>query len=233
MPKTLSLLLILLTVLSTGLASAQESPAPDTTGAGDAVVTRVDTATVSPVVPSGATGGALIFPGDSVQVTIWKEADLSGKFQVDENGILTLPMLGPRSVTRTTAEQLRAQLVRDYSTQLNNPSVEVSVRRRVSVLGQVQNPGLYSVDPTMQLGDVVALAGGLAEDGTTKNIDVMRGNTVLYDNVDASTPAVPNLRSGDMLVVNKKPWLSRNGKEVLGFGLAAATLIARFTIWGN
>jgi polysaccharide export outer membrane protein len=150
---------------------------------------------------------------------------------VDENGALTLPMLGPIKVTNMTVDQLRNRLVTEYSAQLKNPSIDVSVKRRVSVLGQVMKPGVYAVDPTMRLSDVVALAGGLAEDGTTKNIDVMRGNSILYDNVDASTPAVPNLHSGDMVVVNKKPWIERNGKGILAFGLAVGTLVARLTLW--
>jgi polysaccharide export outer membrane protein len=223
MSKTFALLVALVVVCARP-AMAQE------TAAGEQAPAPVDSSNLS-VASLG--GGATIFPGDSVRVFIWKEDTLSGTFQVDENGVLTLPLLGPLTVTSLTVEQLRSQLIRDYGAQLKNPSIDVSVKRRVSVLGQVQKPGVYTVDPTMKLSDLVALAGGLGEDGTTKNIDVMRGNTVIYDNVDASTPAVPNMHSGDMVVVNKKPWLSRNGKELLGFGLATATVIARFTIWSD
>jgi polysaccharide export outer membrane protein len=173
----------------------------------------------------------VIFPGDSVKVTIWKEPDISGTFQVDENSILVLPMLGPRSVANTSAEQLRSQLIQDYSAQLKNPSISVSITRRVSVLGAVEKPGLYAVDPTMQLGDIVALAGGVTEEGSSKNIDVERGSTRLYENLELSDAVVPNLRSGDRVVVDKRSWLSRNGKAAFATGLGVATIIARFTIW--
>ena len=221
MSKTFAVLAVLLAVC-TRPAIAQDA------AAGEGTPAPVDSSNLS-VAALG--GGATIFPGDSVRVFIWKEDTLSGTFMVDENGALTLPMLGPIKVTNMTVDQLRNRLVTEYSTQLKNPSIDVSVKRRVSVLGQVQKPGVYAVDPTMRLSDVVALAGGLSEDGTTKNIDVMRGNSILYDNVDASTPAVPNLHSGDMVVVNKKPWVQRNGKGLLAFGLGVGTLIARLTLW--
>jgi polysaccharide export outer membrane protein len=202
---------LILTGLVPVLVAAQESGNANT---GDAPAP-------AKTAPGAPVGGAMIFPGDSVRVTIWKEPDLTGTFQVDENSMLTLPLLGPRSVANLSAEQLRQQLLQDYATQLKNPSIDVAVVRRVSVVGAVAKPGLYVVDPTMQLGDVVAMAGGPNESGNANSIDIFRGNTLLYEDLQMSASVVPGLRSGDRLVVDQKSWFSRNGKVILGTAVSA------------
>ncbi|HEY7461996.1 MAG TPA: polysaccharide biosynthesis/export family protein [Gemmatimonadota bacterium] len=194
-------------------------------GVGSADTTR--SAAPAPVAMPSPTGSLIMFPGDSVRVTIWKEPDLSGAFQVDENSMLTLPLLGPRSVANLSGEQLRQQLLHDYATQLKNPSIDVAVVRRVSVVGAVAKPGLYVVDPTMKLSDIVAMAGGADDQGNANSIDIYRGATQLYDNLQMSAPVVPQLRSGDRLVVDQKSWVSRNGMLVLGSVLSTTLIITR------
>lgn len=212
---------LILTGLVPVLVAAQETGNVDTAGDVTAPAQAAPGATV------GSAGGALIFPGDSVRVTIWKEPDLTGTFQVDENSMLTLPLLGPRSVANLSAEQLRQQLLQDYATQLKNPSIDVAVVRRVSVVGAVAKPGLYVVDPTMQLGDIVAMAGGASETGNANSIDIFRGNTLLYEDLQMSASVVSRLRSGDRVVVDQKSWMSRNGKVIVGTVVSAGFIAWR------
>ncbi len=208
---------LILTGSCAALVAAQEAGNVDTTGG----------AAPAPVAMPASTGGLVMFPGDSVRVRIWKEPDLSGAFQVDENSMVTLPLLGPRSVANLSAEQLRQQLLRDYATQLKNPSIDVAVVRRVSVVGAVAKPGLYVVDPTMKLSDIVALAGGAASDGNANSLDIFRGDAQLYENLTMSAPIVPQLRSGDRLVVDQKSWMSRNGRVVVATAVSTGFLVWR------
>src|ERR1700745_4280304 len=76
-------------------------------------------------------------PGDRLRVRIWREGDLSGDFQVDEAGAVTLPLLGTRTVANVPMSQLREQLMRDYLQQLRNPSITITPFRRVNILGEV------------------------------------------------------------------------------------------------
>ncbi len=62
-------------------------------------------------------------PGDVVRISIWREPDLSGEFLVDEDGVVTLPLLGKRSVLNVPLSRLRDTLIADYGVQLRNPSV--------------------------------------------------------------------------------------------------------------
>ncbi len=115
--------------------------------------------------PASATPTGVLRPGDVVRLRIWREPDLSGDFQVDEQGTVVLPKIGALSIKEMPAASLKTMLVDKYSTYLRDPAIDVTVLRRVNVLGAVKNPGLYPVDATMTVADVFALAGGVGPDG--------------------------------------------------------------------
>lgn len=161
-------------------------------------------------------------PGDVVRLQIWREPDLSGEFPVDNNGIVTFPKLGPLNVTAETAETLRSKLVAAYQEYLRNPSIEVTMLRRINVLGAVKTPGLYPVDPTMTIADAVALAGGATPDGDRRKIELLRnGQRLDVQLSDVSRIADLPLRSGDQIFVPERSWISRN-PGVLAASLSAA-----------
>src|SRR5437016_2797709 len=85
-------------------------------------------------------------PGDIVRVRIWREPDLSGDYMIDENGILTLPRLGTRAVVDQSPDLLKQTLIVDYAKYLLEPTIEVTILRRVNVIGAVARPGLYPAD---------------------------------------------------------------------------------------
>lgn len=169
-------------------------------------------------------------PGDAVRLRIWREPDLSGEFPVDAQGIAVLPKLGRYEVARTVPDSLQPQLVRAYGEYLNNPSVEVVLLRRVSVLGAVQKPGLYPVDPTMTVSDVLALAGGAAAHGKPNQVELRRENERIVAKLDqTSRIADLPIRSGDQLYVPQRSWLSRNTGLLAGFIGTAASLTVVLT----
>lgn len=167
-------------------------------------------------------------PGDAVKIEIWREPDLSGEFQVTQRGVVVFPLLGEREVAGVSAEELEGRLVAEYREYLENPSVSVTVLRRVSILGEVREPGLYPVDPTMTLTEVLALAGGVAPAGNKNDIRLIRDGQVLRQSVDAATTldATP-IRSGDQVVVGQRSWFSRNLPIVTaGIGAVTSVMVA-------
>ena len=168
-------------------------------------------------------------PGDVIRVRIWREPELSGDFIVDARSSVVLPLLGAVEVENRTAEVLIDELLEEYSKYLRNPSIQISVLRRVSVQGEVRNPGLYPVDATISVSDVLAIAGGLTRDGNSDKIYLLRNGTALDvklspDMVLESSPIL----SGDQIFVEKSSWLSRNSAVI-----AAATITAAAIIIGN
>jgi protein involved in polysaccharide export with SLBB domain len=169
-------------------------------------------------------------PGDVVRLQIWREPDLSGDFPVDQRGVVTFPKLGPVSVAEENAQSLKSRLVSAYQEYLRNPSIEVTLLRRINVLGAVKSPGLYPVDPSMTIADAVALAGGATPDGNRREIELMRGGErIAVRLTDAVRIADLPLQSGDQLFVPERSWISRNpGLLATSISAGVSLIIAVF-----
>jgi protein involved in polysaccharide export with SLBB domain len=162
--------------------------------------------------PEGAPSRVFrLFPGDVVELRVFREPEASGHYLVDERGTVVLPFVGRVNVTDEPMDDVRERLLSDLSRFLRNPSVDVVFLRRISVLGAVRNPGLYRVDPTMTVAEVMALAGGATPDGHTHRLDVVRDGVRIETSITrGSRLAELGLRSGDQLFVPERHWLSRN-----------------------
>jgi protein involved in polysaccharide export with SLBB domain len=166
-----------------------------------------------------------LHPGDMIRLRVWREPDLSGDFFVNESGVATLPMIGPVEVTTRPAESLSASIAREFGAFLTHSAIEVAFLRRVQVVGAVQKPGLYHVDPTMTIADALALAGGVAPNGRTDRVEILREGQKLPGSVSGRMLISQSpMRSGDQLYVPERSWISRNPATILA-GLSAITAL--------
>ena len=173
---------------------------------------------------ASAQGGSLK-PGDVIRLSISREEGMSGDYAVDETGHAGLPLIGMRLATAVPADQLRREIVAAYEEQLQNQTIQVVFLRRVRVLGEVRKPGLYHVDPTMTLGDAIALAGGPSSQGSLENVQIFRDGTEIH--ADLSQPAIQQVESGDHIIVRDRGWWSRNTRYVIGFTVPFVVLAIR------
>ena len=161
------------------------------------------------------TSTLLLEPGDVLQVTIWQEKDLNCTCAVDERGILTLPMLGPIKVVGRAWDALRDSLLGEYQRQLKNPSVTLTPRRRVLVLGEVAKPGPYFVDPTLSLAGIVAQSGGATPNGDLRRVRVVRNGETVVKSASIEHLLLPGgVHSNDQIFVDRRAWIERNGAFV-------------------
>ncbi len=176
--------------------------------------------TIGAVAPDNA------HPGDILRVRIWREPDMSGDFPVDAGGTATLPRLGALRVVDIPSDSLERLLVAEYARFLRNPSVEVTLLRRVRVVGEVRSPGLYTADPTMGLRDILALAGGPSSDGRTDRVRLDRGGESMWLALTDAPPGnEARLRSGDQLFVPQRSWFARNTPIVASVAASVAGAI--------
>lgn len=176
--------------------------------------------------PASATDAVTLAPGDILNIQIWREPDLGGEFQVDLDGVAILPLIGEKRVTGIPVRMLRQQLVEDYRVHLRNPSINITPLRRIHVLGEVRQPGLFRVDPTVSLAEAIAMAGGVTEAGDIRRIRIVRRGASGQEPVSATALVRDaDLRSGDQIYVDRRSWLSRNTGFLLGTGLSIANLI--------
>jgi polysaccharide export outer membrane protein len=177
----------------------------------------------------GRDSAAVVRPGDLIRLKIWREPDLSGDVAVDEEGVATLPRIGQLRVAGLAADSLKRMLVRSYTKFLRDPSVDITVLRRVTILGAVRTPNVYHIEPTMTVADALALAGGASPEGKQDQVELRRqGETVAVKLSRRVRLADTPIRSGDELYVPQRSWLSRNA-GLLVAGVSAATSLLYLT----
>jgi protein involved in polysaccharide export with SLBB domain len=117
--------------------------------------------------------------GDKVRVTVYGEKDLSGDFDVNDQGEVTLPLIGAVRVAGKSVGDAETFITTAYGKNyLVNPHVNLQVMnyRPFFILGEVKNPGSYPFVNGMTVVNAVALAGGYTPRANTKNIEVKRGS---------------------------------------------------------
>lgn len=165
-------------------------------------------------------------PGDLIRIQVYREESLDGEFLVDEQGYVVLPLIGEFQVSGVPVRELRTRLLEAYRQHLRNPSIVITPLRRVSVLGDVQRPGLYALDPTVTLVGAVAMAGGATPTGDLRRIRILRDGEVLRQRVEpGSTLAVADVRSGDQIYVDRRSWFERNSTFIVSTTLSLTSII--------
>ncbi|OLB44468.1 MAG: hypothetical protein AUI04_00300 [Candidatus Rokubacteria bacterium 13_2_20CM_2_64_8] len=120
----------------------------------------------------------VIGPGDVLQISVWKNDTLSRVVPVRPDGKISMPLLHDVSAAGLTAMQLRDKISRALAEFLPNPEVAVAVTdvrsMRVSVLGEVQKPGVLELRGTTTILEAIAMAGGFRDFASPSKITVIR-----------------------------------------------------------
>jgi protein involved in polysaccharide export with SLBB domain len=186
---------------------------------------------VAQATPTGSPSALALRPGDMIRVKVYREPDLNGEYLVDLDGSTTLPLIGEQQVTGVPIRELRLRLVEAYKVHLQNPSIEITPLRRIQILGEVQKPGLYPIDPTVTVAGAIAMAGGATTTGDITRIRIIRDGASLDTRVGVATALTSfDIRSGDEIIVDQKSWFTRNSPFVISAVLSATSIITSLII---
>jgi polysaccharide export outer membrane protein len=149
--------------------------------------------------------GYKLGPGDKIRVTVFGHEDLSGEFEVDGSGNVSLPLLRNIKAEGLTARQLEQSIAERLSPDyLVNPrvSVEVLNYRPFYIYGEVTKPGSYPYVNGMTVVTAVAMAGGFTYRARQSSFRVVRASDPSRKPVDANrdTPVYP----GDVIEVPER-----------------------------
>ena len=116
--------------------------------------------------------------GDLVTATVFRVKDLDREVRVDNNGTISLPLIGTVHVAGQTTQQIEDQIASRYGRNyLQNPQITVFVKeyasQRITVGGNVDKPGIFPITSRTSLLQAIALAGGL-DDTASRNVIVFR-----------------------------------------------------------
>jgi polysaccharide export outer membrane protein len=155
-----------------------------------------------------------IAPMDTITIKVFKMPDLSGDYEVDLTGQVSMPLIGEIGAAELTTAELDQRLTQKFGERyLENPDVSVGVkastRRSVTIDGSVKSAGSFPVNGPLTLMQAVALAGGTAEDANARRVAVFRTvggkrQAAAFDltSIRRGESEDPSIYPGDIVVVD-------------------------------
>lgn len=156
----------------------------------------------------------MIGPEDALDIAVWKNPDLSRTVSVRPDGMISLPLLNDIQAAGLTPLELRDVLVGKLKEYMPAPEVSVVVTDvksfKVSVIGEVGQPGRLELRSRTTVLDALASSGGFKEFAKRDRVVVLRpsGNSMKripfdYDKVTDEGGEAGNffLQPGDIIVV--------------------------------
>lgn len=122
-------------------------------------------------------------PGDELIVDIYGASQSNAKYEISPDGTIVVEKIGPIAVSGLTVEQAQAKVRSKMGVHYQGSSIKVTVGQTrtvlVNVLGEVNNPGTYTLSAFSTVFNALYLAGGITDIGTLRNIKVTRnGRTI-------------------------------------------------------
>jgi polysaccharide export outer membrane protein len=144
-------------------------------------------------------------PGDRISLKVFGNDDLSGEFEVDSLGRVSLPLLGLVEANNKTVAELQAEITdgldKDY---IVNPrlTIQVTNYRPFFILGQVNKPGSYPYIAGMTVRQAVAVAGGFTRRAREEPAIVIHANDPSFaeNEVELNEPVLP----GDTIEIERR-----------------------------
>lgn len=158
-------------------------------------------------------------PGDEIIVDIWGAAQSSAKDVISPDGYINIENLGLVYVNGMTVKEADAYIKEQFS-QIHagisgdspNANIKLTLGQirtiQVRVMGEVENPGTYSLSAFASVFHALYQAGGVNEIGTLRAIKVFRGNSKIvtldvYDYLlNGKTGDDVRLEDGDVITVD-------------------------------
>ena len=164
----------------------------------------------------------IIGPGDSVEVFVWRNPEVSASVTVRPDGKISTPLVEDLQAADKTPTQLARDFERELSNYLKDPLVTVIMRgfvgpysQQIRVVGEAAQPQVLPYKEDMSVLDVMIAVGGLTEfasgnkativrevDGQRQQFTVRLDDLIRDGDIDANVPVLP----GDILIIPES-WL--------------------------
>ena len=155
----------------------------------------------------------VIGPEDVLNVSVWKEPEVSGVVPVRPDGKISLPLLNDVQAAGKTPMQLANAITEQLKQFLTDPRVTVVVNqmnsRRIFIMGEVSRTGPMQMLPNMTVLQALSSAGGFSQFANTKKIYVLRNEGGKQTKIPVNYKALLNgdsqqnfeMKPGDTVVV--------------------------------
>lgn len=155
--------------------------------------------------------------GENVHITVLNEDYLTNDYQIDDAGMILMPLLGKVHIAglRTSKiEMFLTKYLQDgyildpiVSVKLPHEEKQIEAPKQISafyILGEVKNPGHYNIpEDNLNLLNAVALAGGFTYRANKEKIEIMRNKGNIKKHTKDNSPKSA-LVSGDIIIVKER-----------------------------
>ena len=197
-------------IATQGLAQAEQSRAGQVAAPASSIGEKIEKTSLI------VTSDYFIGPEDVLDITVWRNADLSKQVMVRPDGRISLPLIGDITAVGKTAAQLADDISAKLKEYKENPQVSIVVKEvnsyAIYVLGEVVKPGKYALRSKTTLLQAVTIASGFTPTAARNKIVIFRfakeGGAQIkikasYDDIvlrDGSNQNI-ELKPGDQIVV--------------------------------
>ena len=154
---------------------------------------------------AAATAAPTLQPGDKINVNVFGEDKLTGQYEVDQSGQISLPLSGTIKAQGLTQSELEQALAKKFRSEyLRNPKVTVTVITLAPyyMMGEVKTPGQFAYKSGLNVLTAMAIAGGPTYRASRNTVEIQRrGEMTKRDYpISASVPILP----GDVINVPER-----------------------------
>ncbi|PCI54874.1 MAG: polysaccharide biosynthesis protein [Alphaproteobacteria bacterium] len=150
--------------------------------------------------------------GEKIHITVLNEDDLTQNYEIDDAGMILMPLLGKVHVAGLRPSKIEMFLTKYLQDgYILNPVISVRSTsetplqiRSFYILGEVKNPGRYTIpEDNLNLLNAVALAGGFTYRANKEEFEIMR-NKGKQKHHTKNNPPKATLLSGDIIIVKER-----------------------------
>jgi polysaccharide biosynthesis/export protein len=112
----------------------------------------------------GSDGPYVLGPGDRIRLKVYNDQDLTGEYEVNSAGFVSVPLVGQVKATGLTTRQLESAIVarmKGHLAQDPKINIEIATYAPFYIYGEVKKAGVYPFQPGLTVADAIATAGGL------------------------------------------------------------------------
>jgi len=129
--------------------------------------------------PSDTSSEYLIGPGDTLNIVVWRNQELSASVPVRPDGRVSTPLIDDMQASGKTPSRLAEDMEAVLGEYLRTPEVSVIVTgqgaaNQIQVVGEVRSPQSLSYRDGMTLLDVIVAVGGLSEYAAGNRANLVR-----------------------------------------------------------
>jgi polysaccharide biosynthesis/export protein len=174
----------------------------------------------------------MLRPGDVVRITVWRKPELSGEFQVADDGTVAAPFYLGVGIGGVPFPEAVARIRQHIARYESDPQVLVEPLFQVAVGGEVQRPDVYTFGRSTTISQAVLRAGGATERGDLGRVHLFRAGEQLRVDLKDPSDLLGNapIQSGDHVVVERTRALLREYVLPALLAVGATASIARLLV---